>query len=198
MIYDDYIALQKLLDCNKPQADAQYALEESFFIRIHHIHEISFAQILEDLKAFDVIQESSSIQEKKDKLDRILACWKLNISTLKLLEFLKKEDFIGFRPSLTGISGMQSSQYLLWIESFYKKAKRYDNQSIEDSSLIPIFQSIHTCHDQWLSAHEEVILHFIQNDHGTGDTEGLRYMQDQRNHYDILWNEILATLNKGI
>ena len=93
---------------------------------------------------------------------------------------------------------MQSSQYLLWIESFYKKVERYDNQSIEDSSLIPIFQSIHTCHNQWLSAHEEVILHFIQNDHGTGDTEGLRYMQDQRNHYDILWNEILAALNKGI
>ena len=45
---------------------------------------------------------------------------------------------------------------------------------------------------------EEVILHFIQNDHGTGGTEGLRYMQEQRNHYDTLWNEISTTLNKMI
>ena len=111
---------------------------------------------------------------------------------MKLLEFLKKEDFLGFRPSLTGISGMQSSQYLLWIESFYKKVERYDNQSIEDSSLIPIFQSIHTCHNQWLSAHEEVILHFIQNDHGTAIQRFTVYT-GSRNHYDILWNEILAT-----
>ena len=112
MIYDNYIELQKLLDCNKPQADPKYALEESFFIRIHHIHEINFAQILEDLKSFDSNLTTSSLREKKDQLHRILACWKLNINTLKLLEFLDKEDFLGFRSSLTGISGTVSYTHL--------------------------------------------------------------------------------------
>ena len=198
MIYDNYVELENLLECNKPQADSKYALEESFFIRIHHIHEINFAQILGDLKKIDANLTTGSLQEKKDKLFRILACWKLNINTLKLLEFLKKEDFLGFRPSLTGISGMQSSQYLLWIEMFYNTVDRYNNQGIKKSSIVSILQTIHICHNDWLAAHEEVILHFIQNDHGTGDTEGLRYMQDQRNHYNTLWNKILATLNKDI
>ena len=198
MIYDNYIELQKLLDCNKPQADPKYALEESFFIRIHHIHEINFAQILEDLKSFDSNLTTSSLREKKDQLHRILACWKLNINTLKLLEFLNKEDFLGFRSSLTGISGMQSSQYMFWIDVFYKTMDRYKNGGLKHSSIFSILQSIHTCHNDWLVAHEEVILHFIQNDHGTGDTEGFRYMQEQRNHYDTLWNEISTTLNKMI
>ena len=65
MIYDDYIALQKLLDCNQPQADQKFALEESFFIRIHHIHEINFAQILEDLKSFDANLQPVHCKRKK-------------------------------------------------------------------------------------------------------------------------------------
>ena len=198
MIYDDYIALQKLLDCNKPRAGVKYALEESFFIRIHHIHEINFAQILLDLKSFDAKLITSTLQQKIDQLHRILACWKLNINTLKLLEFLDKEAFLGFRPSLMGISGMQSSQYLLWVELFYKTAYRYNHQAINHPGILSIFQSIHASHNDWLVAHEEVILHFIHNDHGTGDTEGLRYMHEQRNHYDKLWNEILTGLNKVI
>ena len=198
MIYDEYISLRKLLDCNNPQADSKYALEESFFIRVHHIHEINFAQILADVNELDSKLSIDSEEEKIDRLQRILACWKLNIGALKLLEYLKRKDFLGFRPSLTGISGMQSSQYLLWIEAFYKTVNRYNHKALNHLSIISILQSIHTCHNDWLAAHEEVILHFIQNDHGTGDTEGLRYMQEQRNHYDTLWSEISTTLNKLI
>ena len=47
MIYDDYIALQKLLECNKPQADAQYALESLFLLESSYSRD-KFAQILED------------------------------------------------------------------------------------------------------------------------------------------------------
>ena len=198
MIYDEYISLRKLLDCNKPQADSKYALEESFFIRVHHIHEINFAQILADVNELDSKLTIDSEEAKIDRLQRVLACWKLNIGALKLLEYLKREDFLGFRPSLTGISGMQSSQYLTWIDAFYKNKKRYSEKKLMRPAIISAFQSIHDCHNNWLAAHEEVILHFIQNDHGTGDTEGLRYMQDQRDHYDTIWQEILLTLNKSI
>ena len=61
-----------------------------------------------------------------------------------------------------------------------------------------MLQAIHIAHETWLSAHEEVILHFIQNDFGTGDTEGLRYMQDQRDLYNTLWNDILGILKKTV
>ena len=118
MIYDEYISLRKLLDCNKPQADSKYALEESFFIRVHHIHEINFAQILADVNELDSKLSIDSEEEKIDRLQRILACWKLNIGALKLLEYLKREDFLGFRPSLTGISGISTIKDYFILDLF--------------------------------------------------------------------------------
>lgn len=198
MVYDNYIHLQKLLDCTQPQADKKYRSEESFFIRIHHIHEINFAQILTDINDFDLLIENTTTDKKLSSLKRILSCWELNINTLKLLRHLNKEDFLGFRPALTGISGMQSSQYIIWINTYYKKRDRYSSSLIQYPKILNMLQAIHIAHETWLSAHEEVILHFIQNDFGTGDTEGLRYMQDQRDLYNTLWNDILGILKKTV
>ena len=76
---------------------------------------------------------------------------------------------------------------------FLQNKKRYTEKEVMRPAIISAFQSIHDCHNNWLAAHEGEDLHFIQNDHGTGDTEGLR-KKEQRYHYDTIWQEILLTL----
>ena len=70
---------------------------------------------------------------------------------------------------------MQSSQYIFWINTYYKKKDRYSSPSVQYPKILNILQAIHIAHETWLSAHEEVILHFIQNEFGTGDRRSSIY-----------------------
>lgn len=118
--YADYLALDRLLDAQKPLSGkkGRAAHDELLFIITHQSYELWFKQILHELSAVTAAFSASSVAEPQvavavSRLKRVSEIQKLLIDHLRVLETMTPLDFLDFRDVLTPASGFQSYQFRL-------------------------------------------------------------------------------------
>lgn len=118
--YGDYLALDKILNAQFPESDAQNveAHDEMLFIIIHQAYELWFKQIMHELdsilKIFSetaINDNSASLQIATHRTNRIIEIWRLLVSQITVLETMTSMDFLDFRDLLSPASGFQSFQF---------------------------------------------------------------------------------------
>src|SRR5947209_14144756 len=119
--YGDYLAIDKLLELQKPlslEAGKLIAHDEMLFIIVHQAYELWFKQILHELRACgEVLSKPAADDDGPDlnmvvhRLRRVVEIWKLLNHQVDVLETLTPLDFLEFREKLHGASGFQSLQF---------------------------------------------------------------------------------------
>jgi len=119
--YGDYLAIDKLLELQKPlslQEGKLIAHDEMLFIIIHQAYELWFKQIRHELAACgEVLSKPAADDDGPDmnvvvhRLKRIVEIWKLLNHQVDVLETMTPLDFLEFRELLHGASGFQSKQF---------------------------------------------------------------------------------------
>jgi tryptophan 2,3-dioxygenase len=119
--YGDYLAIEKLLDLQKPlslEAGKLIAHDEMLFIIVHQAYELWFKQILHELRASgEVLSKPAADDDGPDlnmvvhRLKRVVEIWKLLNHQVDVLETMTPLDFLEFRERLHGASGFQSVQF---------------------------------------------------------------------------------------
>ncbi len=168
--YGDYLALDKILDAQFPESEAQgvEAHDEMLFIIVHQAYELWFKQIIHDLnsivKVFDsehINDNSEAMQIASHRLERIVEIWKLLVAQVQVLETMTPMDFLDFRDLLTPASGFQSFQFRLletklglkmeqrFEQRYYQKQLREEHiKAIEEAEKSP---SLFELLDRWLA-----------------------------------------------
>lgn len=118
--YSDYLALDRLLDCQMRESErrGQPAHDEMLFIVVHQAYELWFKQILFELTATQrvfagAVVDDRAIAGAAHGLDRITEILRLLIQQLTVLETMTPLDFLDFRDLLFPASGSQSLQFRL-------------------------------------------------------------------------------------
>ena len=146
MNYQDYLQIDKLLDCQKLESTAvgRPAHDEMLFIIIHQVYELWFKQILTEIESVLTIFNEPSIDEKLmdlivARLQRVVEIQKLLIDQVRVLETMTPLDFLEFRDLLIPASGFQSLQFrLIETRLGLKRDQRLKyNQADFDQSLQP-------------------------------------------------------------
>ncbi|AGH98243.1 tryptophan 2,3-dioxygenase family protein [Micavibrio aeruginosavorus] len=170
--YGDYLALDTLLDIQKPwsadKATGAFAHDEMLFIIFHQTYELWFKQILFEL---DDVQErlgrpvvdDCDMQPIVKHLHRVVEILRLLVRQLDILETMTPQDFTDFRDHLKTASGFQSLQFRL-IETrlgLRREDRLLFNQCQYDTGYCPASQTaIHTAEhettlfdqiDKWLA-----------------------------------------------
>jgi tryptophan 2,3-dioxygenase len=119
--YGDYLAIDQLLDLQKPLSLTKgnlLAHDEMLFIIIHQAYELWFKQIRHELTACgEVLSKPAADDDGPDmnvvvhRLKRIVEIWKLLNHQVDVLETMTPLDFLEFREHLHGASGFQSKQF---------------------------------------------------------------------------------------
>ena len=168
--YNDYLALDKILDAQFPESEARgvEAHDEMLFIVIHQAYELWFKQIMYELNSIiDHFQEdrindnSAALQTVSRHLNRIVEIWKLLVNQIGILDTMTPMDFLDFRDLLTPASGFQSYQFRiletklgLKMEARHQK-KYYQSQlreeHIEGIRKVEEENSLFELVDQWLA-----------------------------------------------
>ena len=113
--YGDYLAIDKLLELQKPlslQEGKLLAHDEMLFIIVHQAYELWFKQIRHELQACsEVLSKPAADDDGPDmnvvvhRLKRIVEIWKLLNHQVDVLETMTPLDFLEFRELLHGASG---------------------------------------------------------------------------------------------
>ena len=118
--YADYLQLDRLLDCQRPESDrhGQAAHDEMLFIVVHQAYELWFKQILHELGRIQAEFARNPLEDEYlgrivRGLDRIIEILKLLVQQLGVLETMTPLDFLDFRDLLIPASGFQSVQFRL-------------------------------------------------------------------------------------
>ncbi|MCO4820726.1 MAG: hypothetical protein KC469_01570 [Flavobacteriaceae bacterium] len=168
--YGDYLALDKILDAQFPESEAQNveAHDEMLFIIIHQAYELWFKQIMHDLDSIleifmndEIDDNSAGMQIATHRLGRVIEIWKLLVNQVRVLETMTPMDFLDFRDLLTPASGFQSFQFRLletklglkmehrFAQKYYQQQLREEHiQAVEKAETNP---SLFELLDQWLS-----------------------------------------------
>ena len=119
--YGDYLAIERLLELQKPLSLREGRLiahDEMLFIIIHQAYELWFKQILHELEACgEVLSKPAADDDGPDmnvvvhRLKRVVEIWKLLNHQVDVLETMTPLDFLEFRELLHGASGFQSKQF---------------------------------------------------------------------------------------
>jgi tryptophan 2,3-dioxygenase len=119
--YGDYLAIDKLLELQKPLSLKEGKLiahDEMLFIIIHQAYELWFKQIRHEITACgEVLSKPAADDDGPDmnvvvhRLKRIVEIWKLLNHQVDVLETMTPLDFLEFRELLHGASGFQSKQF---------------------------------------------------------------------------------------
>jgi len=119
--YGDYLAIDKLLELQKPLSLKEGKLiahDEMLFIIVHQAYELWFKQIRHELEACgEVLSKPAADDDGPDmnvvvhRLKRIVEIWKLLNHQVDVLETMTPLDFLEFRELLHGASGFQSKQF---------------------------------------------------------------------------------------
>lgn len=119
--YGDYLAIDKLLELQKPLSLKEGRLiahDEMLFIIVHQAYELWFKQIRHELSACgEVLSKPAADDDGPDlnvvvhRLKRIVEIWKLLNHQVDVLETMTPLDFLEFRELLHGASGFQSKQF---------------------------------------------------------------------------------------
>ena len=136
--YSDYLALDKILNAQFPESEAQGvdAHDEMLFIVIHQAYELWFKQItyeldsvLEIFKGDRVNDNSAALQTVSRHFTRIVEIWKLLVNQIDILDTMTPMDFLDFRDLLTPASGFQSYQFrILETKLGLKMDARHQNK----------------------------------------------------------------------
>jgi tryptophan 2,3-dioxygenase len=118
MNYHDYLKIDQLLSCQKPESQAQgrAAHDEMLFIIVHQVYELWFKQILTEIDSILTIFNRDEVDERLmdlivSRLQRVVAIQKLLIDQVSIIETMTPLDFLEFRDLLIPASGFQSEQF---------------------------------------------------------------------------------------
>lgn len=146
MNYHDYLQLDTLLGCQKPesQVHGRVAHDEMLFIIVHQAYELWFKQILTELDSVVEIFKGERVDEKwmdliVSRLQRVVEIQKLLVDQVRLVETMTPLDFLEFRDLLIPASGFQSLQFRM-IETrmgLKREARLRYNQNEYDQLLKP-------------------------------------------------------------
>lgn len=102
MSYTEYLKLNKLLSCQKPETDY---LDEMLFVITHQTAELWFKQLLYE------IDEMCDTCVTMDKINRVILIFKHITQQFSILETMGPVSFSKFRSKLGCASGLQSVQF---------------------------------------------------------------------------------------
>jgi tryptophan 2,3-dioxygenase len=108
MTYADYLALDQLLDAQKPLSDLH---DEMLFIVIHQTKELWLKQLLHELDLAIALVESDRFAEAYKALARVSRIQSVMTLSWDVLSTLTPVDYMAFRHVLGTSSGFQSAQF---------------------------------------------------------------------------------------
>jgi tryptophan 2,3-dioxygenase len=106
--YWSYLALDELLDTQRPRSDEH---DELLFIVIHQVSELWFKQLLHELAHAQARLEGADATGALHTLRRVLSILKTLVGQMDVLETLTPRQFASFRRRLGPASGFQSAQF---------------------------------------------------------------------------------------
>jgi tryptophan 2,3-dioxygenase len=118
--YGDYLQLDKILNAQNPESDAQGidAHDEMLFIIIHQAYELWFKQIIHELKSAKAIFSKNTINDNSPdlntvvhRMNRVCRILEVAVHQITIMETMTPLDFLDFRNLLRPASGFQSIQF---------------------------------------------------------------------------------------
>lgn len=168
--YNDYLALDKILDAQFPESEARGvdAHDEMLFIIIHQAYELWFKQVMYELDSIldsfqgeQINDNSATLQTVSRHLNRIVEIWKLLVNQIGILDTMTPMDFLDFRDLLTPASGFQSYQFRiletkLGLKMEDRHQKKYYQSQLREEHIQGIKDveeksSLFELVDQWLA-----------------------------------------------
>jgi tryptophan 2,3-dioxygenase len=108
LTYTSYLALEELLDAQRPRSDEH---DELLFIVIHQVYELWFKQILHEVRYLQEQLVAGQTPQVIRTLRRILTILKVVVAQIDVLETMTPSQFTSFRARLDSSSGFQSAQF---------------------------------------------------------------------------------------
>ena len=108
MSYGDYLALDRLLDCQHPRSSDH---NEMLFIIQHQATELWLKLVLHELAAAREQLRRDELQPAFKMLARVSRIFAQLVQSWDVLATLTPSEYSAFRPSLVNASGFQSHQY---------------------------------------------------------------------------------------
>jgi tryptophan 2,3-dioxygenase len=108
LTYSRYLALDRLLDCQRPVSDSH---DELLFIAIHQATELWLKVMLHELRAARDRVIADELQPAFKMLARVSRIQAQLIQSWDVLSTLTPADYLAFRHKLGPASGLQSHQY---------------------------------------------------------------------------------------
>jgi len=110
LTYGEYLALDRLLDLQRPRSEPEEH-DEMLFIIIHQTYELWFKQELHEMERLASVLRAGDTYLAVKTLRRILVILKVMVAQTDILETLTPLDFNRFRDRLEQASGFQSVQF---------------------------------------------------------------------------------------
>ncbi len=144
--YSDYLALETILDSQKPESDKKGtpAHDEMLFIIIHQAYELWFKQILFEVNSVAAIMNKPTVNDNSNELqtvvhrtDRTITILKVLVHQIDIMETMTPMDFLDFRDLLRPASGFQSWQFKIAEAKLGLKFQHRHGQNYYTSQLRP-------------------------------------------------------------
>jgi tryptophan 2,3-dioxygenase len=110
LTYSRYLALDQLLDCQRPVSDSH---DELLFIAIHQATELWLKVMIHELRGARARVIADDLQPAFKMLARVSRVQAQLIQSWDVLSTLTPADYLAFRDKLGPASGLQSHQYRL-------------------------------------------------------------------------------------
>jgi tryptophan 2,3-dioxygenase len=106
--YGSYLSIPQLLDL---QHGLSQEHDELLFIVAHHVYELWFKVVLDELEATRSRIDRDDIFFARHHLRRVHVVERLLVEQIEVLETMSPQDFLAFRSQLAPASGFQSVQF---------------------------------------------------------------------------------------
>jgi tryptophan 2,3-dioxygenase len=110
LTYNSYLAVDDLLQLQKPRSDGPEH-DEMLFIIIHQTYELWFKQLIHEFQQAQRALESGDTHYALSILGRIRTIMKVCVAQVDILETMTPLQFNAFRGYLSSSSGFQSAQF---------------------------------------------------------------------------------------
>jgi tryptophan 2,3-dioxygenase len=108
MTYARYLALDELLDCQRPQTDRH---DEMLFIVIHQAKELWLKEIINEVALAKTLVRQGRLESAYKCLARVSRIQTVMTLSWDVLATMTPADYLSFRDSLGTSSGFQSDQF---------------------------------------------------------------------------------------
>jgi tryptophan 2,3-dioxygenase len=108
MTYARYLALDQLLDCQRPQTDRH---DEMLFIIIHQTKELWLKEVINEVLLAQKLVRSGELEPAYKSLARVSRIQTVMTLSWDILATMTPADYLSFRDSLGTSSGFQSDQF---------------------------------------------------------------------------------------